>query len=81
MKPMQSIRTILLIGSALALSACDSNNSGGGGSGIADPSTEFLNLLARSPSETDLPISINDGLFVFNDTSETSSPRPINGGL
>ncbi|MEN8719649.1 MAG: hypothetical protein ABF296_05230 [Oceanococcaceae bacterium] len=41
-------------------------------------STEQVRAIASQTSEVDEPIVINDGAFVFNDTSETNAPAPVN---
>lgn len=41
-------------------------------------STEQVRAIASQTSEVDEPFAINDGAFVFNDTSETNAPAPIN---
>lgn len=40
--------------------------------------SDSVERIAASTSETAAPFSINNGAFVFNDTSETAEPIRIN---
>ena len=68
---------LALLSSALLLGGCD-NGGGGGGGGAPDSSTSAVTRAASTSSEDAEPSPINDGAFVFNDTSETSDPVAIN---
>ncbi len=60
--------------SVLVLAACSENNLQGG-----KPGTSAAVLgLASATSETAAPLLINDGAFVFDDTSDVSEPIDIN---
>ncbi len=60
--------------SMVAVAACSENNLQGG-----KPGTSAAVLgLASGTSETAAPLAINDGAFVFDDTSDVSEPIDIN---
>lgn len=71
-KPIRNI--VLVAAAAAALGACSENNLQGGKPG----SSASVLGLASATSETAAPLAINDGAFVFDDTSEVSDPININ---
>lgn len=76
MSPSAIFRSLLVL-AALGLSACG-GGSGGGGNGTPVSSTDNVQTIAASTDDTGPPMAINDGAFTFDDTSESSSPQPIN---
>ena len=41
--------------------------------------SELLANYATQPSETGSPVAVNEGMFTITDTSETTTPIPVNG--
>ena len=67
-------RLALVVIPLVLLAACSENNLDGGRPGS---SANVLGL-ASATSESAAPLVINDGAFVFDDTSEVSEPIDIN---
>ena len=73
---MRTIRwSLVMVAGAASLFAagCSDNNPP-----RPDSTTQAVLDLASQTSETAEPFAVNDGAFVFNDTSETSEAAAIN---
>ncbi|HEX4895341.1 MAG TPA: hypothetical protein VFV11_03320 [Solimonas sp.] len=63
---------LVALGLVLSASRCSDDD---------DPvrsTTARVAAIAAQPDDTGEPFPVNDGAFVFNDTRDTTDPRPIN---
>lgn len=78
------------VSAGLVIAGCSGSNGGGAapGAGVTPPappsgqttqeaSTAEVLGLAQETSEVDAPFAVNGGAFTITDTSDTSSPLPI----